>query len=71
MNYYAVQASKVPGPMSTFTVEEGATVADALEQAHISMGNGYEIRMNNDTVSLDTAITSDSVIILTKMIKGN
>lgn len=71
MNYYAVQVSKVPGPMSTITVEGGATVADALELAHITMEPGYEIRMDNEIVALGTEITSDSVIILTKMIKGN
>lgn len=71
MDFLTVQVSKVPGPMSTITLEGGATVADALAQANITAENGYEVRMNNNTVSLDTEVTNNALIIVTKMIKGN
>lgn len=68
---YVVQVSKGVGLMSSVAVEEGATVARALELAHITMEPGYEIRMDNEIVDLDTEITNNAIIILTKMIKGN
>lgn len=71
MNYLTVQVSKVPGPMVTVTLEEGATIADALNNADVAFETGYEIRMNNDVASLDTEVTNNAIIILTKMIKGN
>ena len=71
MDFLTVRGGKMPGLISSVVLEGGATVADALAQANITVENGQEIRMDNNTVSLDTEVTNNALIIVTKMIKGN
>lgn len=71
MDFLTVRVGKMPGLISSVVLEGGATVADALAQANITVENGQEIRMDNNTVSLDTEVTNNALIIVTKMIKGN
>lgn len=71
MGYITVEITKVPGAMKKVTLEPGATVADALRVAEIEAGAGYEIRLDNDVVTATTPVEDGSVIIVTKMVKGN
>lgn len=71
MNFLTVKVTKVPGAMQTITLEEGATVADALRIANITAESGYEIRVDNEVASIDQTLDDGAVVIVTKMIKGN
>lgn len=71
MDFLTVKVTKVPGAMQTITLEEGATVADALRIAGIEAGAGYEIRVDNEVASVDTVLEDEAVVVVTKMIKGN
>ena len=71
MGYLTVQITKVPGAMKTLTLENGATVKDALAAAELEVAQGYEIRVDDEMATVDTALENGSVIVITKMIKGN
>lgn len=71
MGYLTVQITKVPGAMKTLTLENGATVKDALAAAELEVAQGYEIRVDDEIATVDTALENGSVIVITKMIKGN
>lgn len=70
-SYLTVQVTKVPGAMKTVTLENGATVRDALSAAELELTQGYELRVDDEVATLDTAISDGAVIVITKMIKGN
>lgn len=71
MGYLTVQITKVPGAMKTLTLENGATVKDALAAAELEVAQGYEIRVDDEIATVDTALENGAVIVITKMIKGN
>lgn len=70
-NYITVQITKVPGAMKTVSLETGATVADALEIAELDVTTGYEIRVDDEIANTNTVLQDGSVVVITKMIKGN
>ena len=71
MGYLTVQITKVPGAMKTLTLENGATVKDALAAAELEVAQGYEIRVDDEIATVDTVLENGAVIVITKMIKGN
>lgn len=71
MNYITVQITKVPGAMKTLTLENNSTVADALHAAEMEVENGYEIRVDDEIANTSTILEDGSVVVITKMIKGN
>lgn len=70
-NYITVQITKVPGAMKTLSLENGSTVADALTIAELEVATGYEIRVDDEIATRDTVLEDGSVVVITKMIKGN
>lgn len=70
-NYITVQITKVPGAMKTLSLETGSTVADALTIAELEVATGYEIRVDDEIATRDTVLEDGSVVVITKMIKGN
>ncbi|MDD2493889.1 MAG: hypothetical protein PHE29_01720 [Tissierellia bacterium] len=68
-----VKVGVMPGQINEFAVEEGTSIAQVLRVANLS-AEGYEVKvdgnkvtdLNGETVNSDT-----SLILLTKMIKGN
>lgn len=66
-----VKVGVVPGAINEYALESGATVAQALELAGLT-ATGYDVRMDGNTVTLDTVIPETAkVIVLVKQIKGN
>lgn len=70
-SYITVQVTKVPGAMKTVSLENGATVKDALDAAELTVESGYEIRVDDEVATRDTTLNDGEVIVVTKMIKGN
>lgn len=70
-NYITVQVTRVPGAMKTITLEQGATVRDALAIAEVELSQGYEVRVDDEIATVDTALEDGAVVVLSKMIKGN
>ena len=70
-NYITVQITKVPGAMKTLSLENGSTVEDALTIAELEVATGYEIRVDDEIATRDTVLEDGSVVVITKMIKGN
>lgn len=70
-NYITVQVTRVPGAMKTITLEQGATVRDALAIAEVELSQGYEVRVDDEIATVDTVLEDGAVVVLSKMIKGN
>lgn len=70
-NYITVQVTRVPGAMKTITLEQGATVRDALALAEVELSQGYEVRVDDEIATVDTVLEDGAVVVLSKMIKGN
>ena len=70
-NYITVQVTRVPGAMKTLTLEQGATVRDALAVAELELSQGYEVRVDDEIATVDTVLADGAVVVLSKMIKGN
>lgn len=70
-NYITVQVTRVPGAMKTITLEQGATVRDALAVAEVKLSQGYEVRVDDEIATVDTVLEDGAVVVLSKMIKGN
>lgn len=70
-NYITVQVTRVPGAMKTITLEQGATVRDALAIAEVELSQGYEVRVDDEIATVDTVLADGAVVVLSKMIKGN
>lgn len=64
-----VKIAMVGQAVKEVAVEDTATVNDALVVAELS-SEGYDIKMGGATVSLDTNVTDNALIILVKKIKG-
>jgi sulfur carrier protein ThiS len=65
-----VKVGKLPGRIQEVAVEDGASVADALEAAELDV-TGYEIRLNGSPVDVDTELEDGDTLLLVKKIKGN
>lgn len=66
-----VKVGVIPGAINEYVLEAGSTVGQALELANLT-ATGYDVRLDGNTVSVDTTIPSDAkLIILAKQIKGN
>lgn len=65
-----VKVGRMPGRIEEIAVEDNASVRDVLEIAGLD-AEGYEIRVNGSTKELGEEVQDGSVVLLTKMIKGN
>lgn len=71
MTNQTIKVGVLPGAIVEYLVEEGTTVAQALEMAQLS-SEGYDVRLDGDNVELETVIpTTAKVLVLVKKIKGN
>lgn len=71
--FKTVKVGTMPGRISEFSVQEGASIASVLELAGLS-AQGYETKVDSVTVSdlEGTLITSSTnLILLAKTVKGN
>jgi sulfur carrier protein ThiS len=61
---------KFPGKIGEYEIKEGETVASVCARNEITI-NGFEIRVNGDTVRPDHPLKEGDQIIIVKNIKGN
>ena len=65
-----VRVGRLPGRITEFVLEDGVTVAQALEIAELDP-TGYEIRVNGATTAEVATLEDEDIVLLVKKIKGN
>ena len=66
-----VQIGMFPGRIESYVIEEGTTVAAALELAGLEVGAEQEIKVDGAVVGLGDIVPSTArLLILTKRLKG-
>jgi sulfur carrier protein ThiS len=64
-----VTVSQIPGRSVNVTLNDGQTVADAIEAAGLD-GTGLVAALNGLPTELDALVTEGSRVVLTRPIKG-
>lgn len=60
-----------PGSINEFAMEEGTTVAKALEMANINVGAEQEVKADGEVISTDAVVPCGTkMLLVTKRIKG-
>lgn len=60
-----------PGSINEFAMEEGTTVAKALEMANINVGAEQEVKADGEVISVNEVVPSGTkMLLVTKRIKG-
>ena len=70
MDFITVKVGCLPGRIEEVALNGGRTVADALTGAGLS-AEGYEIRVNTESVDTTHTLSDGNVVLLVKKIKGN
>lgn len=71
MSSITVKLSQIPGPMSEYALNTGATVQDLLTTAGKEVPTGYALKVNGVTASMTHTLSNgDNVFIVTEA-KGN
>lgn len=66
-----VRIGQLPGQIKEYAFEAGTPLGSALETAGVEL-QGYEIKVDgNVTTDLNRTVDGASLILLTKMVKGN
>lgn len=65
-----VKIIRVPGAVRDIQVAEGTLVAQALNMASITPGEGEAVQVNGQATSLDTPLRDGDRIIIAKGAKG-
>lgn len=66
-----IKVGVFPGKVEEFAVEDGTTVAEALEMAGISVGAEQEVKVDGTVTDYNETIPSNaSMVLVTKRIKG-
>ena len=65
-----IKIGVMPGRIEEYAIEDGTTVAQALEIAGLS-ADGYEVKQDGNTVTDLNSVANGNVILLTKRVKGN
>ena len=66
----SIKIGVMPGRIEEYVLEDGTTVAQALEIAGLS-ADGYEVKQDGNTVEDLNSLANGNVILLTKRVKGN
>ena len=66
----AITVMVVPGRAVPVLLDDGATVADALNAAGVD-ATGMQVRLGGEAASLEAAVEHGDRVILTRQIKGN
>jgi sulfur carrier protein ThiS len=70
MSTFFSKVVRVPGAVVEVALNEGATVADALEAANITLAPNEAVAVNGANVELSRVITSGEVISVAKSAKS-
>ena len=66
-----VKVTQVPGSIANVALEDGATVADALTAANMSVQEGFVIKVDGVEATTSTPVRDGSRVILSRGAKGN
>ena len=66
-----IKVGFMPGKLTSVAVQEGITAQEIFDVAEITVGEGYEIRLDGNKISLDTCVHTGSLLVAMRMIKGN
>jgi putative ubiquitin-RnfH superfamily antitoxin RatB of RatAB toxin-antitoxin module len=66
-----VKVIRVPGAVKEVGLEDGATVADALEAAELQKGENEALKVGSKNASLSDALSDGDIITISKGAKGN
>jgi TusA-related sulfurtransferase len=66
-----IKVVRVPGAVVEVVLDDGATVADALQHANITVDAGESLKVNTDDATLATVLVDGARVILSKAAKGN
>lgn len=70
-NTQTIKIGQMPGLLKEMVIEPGTTVSQAISLAGLTT-EGYEIKLDGETVSSNTVISSDAnLLVLVRQIKGN
>ena len=65
-----VKVIELPGAVREVALEDGATVGNALSVAGVS-AEGYPIKVDSSEATVDTVLTDNARVIVSKSAKGN
>lgn len=71
MSEFNVSIGKVPGTMTQVVSDEPLSVAAAADLAGITGLEGYDVRVDGNTVNLDHTLSDDATVLFVKNAKGN
>lgn len=66
-----IRIARVPGTVQELALEDGATVADALRQAGMSVQTGEALKVNISDATTGQVLSDGDRIMLVKGAKGN
>ena len=69
-NLGSVSVTSFPGGQEAVVLEGGDTVASVVERADFST-SGFQITVNAQPATADTAVRNGDRIVLTRQVKGN
>jgi hypothetical protein len=70
MSTIIVKVIRVPGAVVEVGLESGATVADALDAAEITLGDNEAVTINGETANTSSIVTDGTRIVLAKAAKS-
>ena len=66
-----IKIGVMPGRIEEYAVEEGTTIAQAIESAGLDT-SGYDVKVDGSTVTdLNSPVNDSGIILLVKQVKGN
>lgn len=69
-NFIVVKFGRVPGPTSEYTLNGERTVRALLSAAQVNP-EGFQIIINDNKGTIDSALRHNDTVLLTKKIQGN
>lgn len=66
-----VKVIRLPGAVKSVTVNDGATVSDALREAGVALEQGFTVAVNGVAGTVNTSLNPNDNIIVSQGAKGN
>lgn len=67
----SVKVVKLPGRVSEYVLDDGATVEQALDLAKITLATNSEIKVNGDIANKSRTLANGDNVLVSEKIKGN
>lgn len=66
-----VKVMQIPGAIREVALEDGATVADALTAAEMTLHSGYVLKVDGSEASQDDMLSNGQNVTMSASAKGN